>query len=133
MKILVDTDVILDVVLERVPHADAASAVLERLEAGTDRGFIAWHSISNIYYLLDAPGAQVRQMLRGLLAFLKVAPTSTEAALRATELPMKDFEDAMQVVCAEACGAELIVTRNVKDYAKSPIPAVSPSKWLASR
>ncbi|MEM6730332.1 MAG: PIN domain-containing protein [Myxococcota bacterium] len=133
MKILVDTNVILDVVLDRTPHAKTASRVLDRLEAGSDRGFVAWHSISNIYYLIDAPGAQVREMLRGLLAFLKVPPTSTDAALRATELPLKDFEDAMQVVAAEACGAELIVTRNVKDYAKSPVPALSPAEWLRSR
>jgi predicted nucleic acid-binding protein len=69
MKVLVDANVVLDVVLDRAPHADAASEVLERLESGADRGFIAWHSISNIFYLMDATGPQVRKMLQGLLAF----------------------------------------------------------------
>ena len=50
----------------------------------------------------------------------------------AAGLPMTDFEDALQVAAARACGARYIVTRNVRDFAGSPIPAISPREALRS-
>ena len=49
----------------------------------------------------------------------------------AIDLPMADFEDALQVAAASACGARSIVTRNARDFARSPIPAVTPAEALA--
>ena len=62
---------------------------------------------------------------------MAVAATSTEAFRYAAALPMADFEDAMQVAAARACGARFIVTRNVRDYARSPIQAVNPRAALS--
>ena len=59
-----------------------------------------------------------------------VAATSTEALRYAADLPMADLEDARQVAAARACGARYIVTRNVRDYARAPIPAVKPRTTL---
>ena len=61
---------------------------------------------------------------------MKVAETGTEAVRYATALPMTDFEDALQVAAARACGARHIVTRNVRDFVRSPIPAISPQEAL---
>ncbi len=61
---------------------------------------------------------------------MAVAATDTEAVRYAAGLPMPDFEDAMQVATARACGARTIVTRNVRDYERSPIPGVSPQEAL---
>jgi predicted nucleic acid-binding protein len=129
---LLDTDVLLDVALGREPHVDAASRLLDRLQRGPESAFIAWHSASIFYYLV-APvrgGAETRAFLADLLRFTAVAPTSTDALRYAAGLPLKDFEDAMQVAAARACGAEHVVTRNLKDFERSPIPAITPEAAL---
>ena len=95
---------------------------------------IAWHSVSNLYYLV-APargGVRTRDFIVHLTRIVAVAATGTEAIRYAAELPMTDFEDAMQVAAARACGAGHIVTRNVRDYERSPIPAVAPQEALSA-
>lgn len=129
---LLDTDVLLDVALDRRPHADAAAEILDRIERGREKAFIAWHSVSNLYYLVapshGGPGA--RDFILDLTRFVAVAETDTRAVRYAAELPMRDFEDALQVAAARACGARHIVTRNVRDFDRSPIPALTPSEAL---
>ena len=129
---LLDTDILIDVALDRRPFSDPASELLDRIERGAESAFIAWHTISNFYYLV-APsrgGASTRDFIVELTRFVAVATTGTESLHYAATLPMADFEDAMQVAAARACGARYIVTRNVKDYARSPIRAVTPQGAL---
>ena len=129
---LLDTDVLIDLALDRRPHADAASELLDRIEHGPHNAFIAWHTVSNFYYLVSpSRGSKgARDFIVELTRFVAVAPAGTEALHYAAALPMPDFEDAMQVAAARACGARHIVTRNVKDYRRSPIPALSPQDAL---
>lgn len=131
--ILIDSDVLIDVALRRVPHAFPAAELLERIQRGVEPANIAWHSISNIYYITTPSIGTVsaRDFILDLIRFVPVAATGTEAVRYAAGLPMSDFEDAMQVAAARACGATRIVTRNVSDYARSPIPAVTPQEALA--
>jgi len=129
---LLDTDVLLDVALDREPYSAPASELLDRIERGSQPAFVAWHSVSNFYYLV-APasgGMATRDFIVELTRFVQVAETGTEAVRYAAALPMADFEDALQVAAARACGARLIVTRNLKYYKHSPIPAVSPQEAL---
>jgi len=131
--ILLDTDVLIDVALDRRPHADPAAQLVDRIEHGAEAAFIAWHSVANFYYLV-APalgGVNARDFIVELTRFVAVAATDTTGIRYAAALPMADFEDAMQVAAARACGARLIVTRNVKDYARSPIRAVTPQEALS--
>ena len=126
--ILLDTDVLIDIALDRHPHAGAAQQLLDRIERGAESACIAWHTVSNFYYIV-APsrgGRSTRDFIVELTRFVAVATTGTEAVRYAAGLPMTDFEDALQVAAARACGARCIVTRNVRDYARSPIPAVDP-------
>ena len=130
---LLDTDVLLDVALDREPYSAAASELLDRLERGSEAAFVAWHSVSNFYYLV-APasgGRATRDFIVELTRFVQVAETGTDAVRYAAALPMADFEDALQVAAARACGARRIVTRNLKDYKHSPIPAISPQEALS--
>ncbi len=131
--ILLDTDVIIDVALDRQPYSTAASELLDQIENGAETACIAWHSVSNFYYIV-APvlgGLTTRDFIFELTSFVGVATTDTEGIRFATELPMTDFEDAMQVAAARACGARYIVTRNVRDYERSPIRAVEPQEALS--
>ena len=131
--ILLVTDVLIDVALDRRPHADAAAKLLDRVERGMHKACIAWHTVSNFYYLV-APsrgGASAREFVVELTGFVGIAETNTESIRYAASLPVSDFEDAMQVAAAHACGAERIVTRNLRDFRRSPVPAISPQDALA--
>lgn len=130
--ILVDTDVILDVALDRAPWAEDSMALLGRLEAGPIGSFVAWHTLSNLHYLLRPAqgGGDARAFLTALTEFLMVAPTSTDDFRFAVRLPMTDLEDAMHVAAARACGARWIATRNVDDFERSPVPARTPGELL---
>ncbi len=131
--ILLDTDVLIDIALDRRPHSGPASELLDRIEHGAEGAYIAWHSVSNLYYIV-APargGVSARDFIVELTRFVAVATADTEAIRYAAELPMEDFEDAMQVAAARACGARHIVTRNVRDYERSPIRAVDLQEALS--
>lgn len=132
MIILLDTDVLIDLALDRAPHSAPAAQLLDALAQRPGRAFVAWHSISNFYYLV-APTrgrSETRAFVLDLTRFVAVAPTTTESLRIAAGLEMADFEDAMQAAAALACRGTVIATRNVKDYAKSPVRAAEPAKVL---
>lgn len=134
MILLLDTDILIDVALGREPHAEDASALLDALEPRPGTAFIAWHSIANFYYLVrpSRGHGDAREFLRELTSFVRVAPTTTRHLLQACRLEMKDFEDALQVAAAFACDAGAIVSRNLRDYAKAPLPAITPARALTT-
>ena len=130
---LIDNDVLIDIALDRSPHSEPASKLLDIIESGVEPACIAWHSVSNLYYIV-APtrgGVSTRDFIVELTRIVGVAMTDTEGIRYAAALPMADFEDAMQVAAARACGARYIVTRNIRDYQHSPIHAASPQEALA--
>lgn len=127
MKVLLDTDVLLDVALHRTEFYDESAQVLEWAEASPGQAAVAWHSLSNLAYLVR-PDA--RSFLRELLKFVEVARADTGTARQALDLPLSDLEDALQAASALAFGASLIVTRNLAHYRSAPVPAVSPGEFL---
>lgn len=132
MIVLLDTDVLIDVALERAPFVEPAAALLDALELRPGAAFIAWHTISNFFYLV-APArgrAMARRFLLDLARFANVAPTTTQSLRSAAGLAVGDFEDALQVAAAAACEADVIATRNTRDYGKSPIRAALPGAVL---
>lgn len=126
--ILLDTDVLIDLALDRQPHAATAAQLFDQIEQGAMRACIAWHTVSNFYYLVAPTHGResTKEFIIELTRIIDVASTDTQAVRYAASLPMADFEDAMQVAAARSAGARRIVTRNIKDYARSPIPAVLP-------
>jgi len=131
--ILLDTDVLIDVALDRPSHGEDAARLLTFLERRPRMAFVAWHTLSNFHYLVSPTRGRddARRFLVDLTRFVSVAPTDTEAFHYAAFLAMADFEDALQVAAARACGAVYIATRNVKDFRQSPIPAKTPGELLA--
>ncbi len=129
---LLDTDILIDVALDRRPFSGPAASLLDRIEGGRENAYIAWHTISNFYYLVaqSRDGMKARDFIVDLVRFVAVAETGTDALRYAAALPMSDFEDAMQVAAARSCGARRIVTRNVKDFTGSPIKAITPAEAL---
>lgn len=130
--ILLDTDVLIDVALDRPPHATAAAELLTILERRPRMAFVAWHTLSNFYYLVSPTRGKddARSFLVELTRFVSVAPTDTEDFHFAAGLPLADFEDALQVAAARACGAVYVATRNVRDFRSSPVPARTPAELV---
>lgn len=126
MKALIDTDVLLDVALAREPHSQSSAAVLRWAEAGGSAA-VAWHSLTNCAYLLKRGG---RPFLERLLRLVEVAPVGSADARRALELPMTDIDDAFQAAAALAWEADVIVTRNLTDFRRSPVRALSPAAFI---
>lgn len=128
MIVLLDLDVILDFALDRKPFAEASAQLLDILGTRPGTAFIAWHSIANFYYIATPrrSGNSAKDFLVELTRFVEVAPTDTKSFHYAAKLPMRDFEDAMQVAAAAACNAEVIATRNLRDYRNSPIRSAAP-------
>lgn len=94
---------------------------------------MAWHTLATLAYLIErqASADAARAFLSDLLAWTRVAETTQHDALRALSLPMRDFEDALQAVAAQACGATYLITRNGRDFVQSPVPVLSPEQFLA--
>jgi len=132
VTVLVDTDVLIDVALDRQPFAVPASQLLDYLEQHPDTGHFAWHSLANLYYVIRPVlgKGDAKDMIGDLSAFLRVAATGTRDLRYALSLPLSDFEDAMQVAAASACGADRIVTRNTEHYKNSPVLAEEPADAL---
>ena len=132
--ILLDTDVLIDIALDRHPHSEPVVELFDLIERGVESASIAWHSISNLYYIVRPShgDTDTREFIRELTEFVQVAETDTQSIRYAIQLPMADFEDAMQVAAARSCNAQLIVTRNIRDYQQSPIPAITPQQHLTS-
>ena len=128
MKILVDCDVLLDEILKREPFFRPSAGVLEWAESHPGRAGLAWHTLANVAYLSEP---DPRPMLANLLAFMRVARSGHEEAVKALRIPMADFEDALQSASALAFGAAYVVTRNEKDYRASPVPALTPQAFAA--
>jgi predicted nucleic acid-binding protein len=133
VKLLIDTDVLLDVALDRAPFAAPACRLLDHLQSQPGDGVVAWHSVSSLYYLVrsDEGDAATREFIRDLLGFLRVVAGDSSSVRSALAQPMSDFEDALQVVCAQNGQADVIVTRNTAAYRTSPIPARSPADVVA--
>ena len=130
MRLLIDINVLLDVALQR-PGAPASAQLLARCGRQYE-AWLAWHSIATLAYLIERQQSAIsgRDFIRGMLGWADVAQTSTVDALAALDLPMGDFEDALQVAAAMACGAQFVITRNERDFKNSPVPALSPDDFL---
>ena len=132
--ILIDTDVLVDVAFDRRPHSEVAVDFLDLVQTWVEGASVAWHTISNLYYVVRPiqGDATARDFILNLVRYVDVVRTDTEDVRYAVGLPMRDFEDAMQVAAARACGARAIVTRNLRGYRNSPIPVMSPQQFLTS-
>ncbi len=131
MRLLLDINIFLDVVFERQGYQ--GSAALIATCGRQNEAWIAWHSLATLFYLIDRKTSpeEARSFVGQLLGWARVAATTHDDALRAHELPIRDFEDALQSAAAMACDAAFIITRNGPDFVRSPIPAVGPEDFIS--
>ncbi len=132
-KILIDTNVLLDYLLEREPFFEDAKKVILLCAEGNAQGCIAAHSISNMFFILrkDYTAKERREILSNLYTIFEVEGIDKAKLLSGlANEEFSDFEDCLQMECAKSYGAAYIVTRNVSDYSTSDIKAILPSEYL---
>lgn len=133
MVILIDTNVVLDIILKRPPYCVAAADIFKICAMKRVTGYIAIHSISNIFFILrkSYTADERRKILKDILKIFTVAGTSHQGVLEALEKnEFKDFEDCLQDECAREVGADYIITRNIQDYQYAEVKALTPGKFL---
>ncbi len=132
MRILIDTNVLLDVLMNRQPYVESATKIFKLCEVKKLLGSISALSIPNIVYIMrkELDADRVREILSQLTLIFDVADLKEDDLKKATLLPLKDYEDALQSVTAKRIRAEFIVTRNIKDFVGSKVPAIKPEELL---
>jgi predicted nucleic acid-binding protein len=132
VRIFLDTNILLDVFLNR-PGKPASLQVLNDCVAAGNEGWIAWHTLSNGFYIVRRETKLVTEAKRfaaELLIWCNVATVGSSDATAAEQMNLPDLEDAMQIAAAIACQANVIVTRNVGDFSTSPIPVMTPEDYV---
>jgi predicted nucleic acid-binding protein len=132
MKVLFDTNILVDVALARKPFAKASLECWTRSIEFGELPFVAPHSLATFYYLVEnVHGAdRARLAVEDLLETGHVVEFGHADAVGSLELACKDFEDAMIVSAAVRAEVEAIITRNEKDFCGSPIPVFTPEDYL---
>ncbi len=133
MRVLLDTNIILDFFLERKPFFHDAAKLFDAIADRRIEGFITASSVTDIFYIcrrqtqnLEEP----RQILTKTLALLSICPVDRDILGTALKSSLADFEDAVQIACAEAQNLEAIITRNPQDFQTANIPVISASQIM---
>ncbi len=133
MRVLVDTNVILDVLMRREPHFADSFALLELATEGKLTVLITATSITDIHYLLRRSGkadVDSRSALQQLFSFALPADVRPEDIQHALQSSVADFEDAVAAEVAKRHQCQWILTRNIVDFSESSVPAMTPQEFM---
>ena len=134
MKILFDTCVLLDFLMNREGFADDAENILIKAASEEISGFLTSKSVCDLFYIYrketkDSSAACKR--INDLLSIVSLLDTTKEDVQNALSLPFtNDFEDDLMIETSIREKMDAIITRNLKDYSKSPIRVLSPKEFL---
>ena len=127
-RVLLDTNVVLDVLLERKPHLAASAAVWDAIESGSAEGYLAAHAFTTIHYLAQKQlgDRRAKRVIANLLQVFAVAAVDGNVLRDALQSEAQDFEDAVSEAAARATGCEAIVTRDPKGFRAAGLPVLTP-------
>jgi predicted nucleic acid-binding protein len=131
MIVLIDANVLIDVFLQRQPHYSASAAVLTEVFSGKFDGVCASHCLTTIFYVIEkrSGNAIAHSVVDRILRHMDVVGLNKKDWLRVQALGFTDFEDSAVSVTAELAGASFIVTNNIKDFARSTVPVMTPTDF----
>ena len=134
MEVLIDTNIIMDYITRRKssPNLDASVRTIESCAIPDIHAFVAFHSISNLWFnLRTIPNEIRRQWLIHICELLTVVGANHDHVVRALQNNrFPDFEDCLQDECAANANADYIITWNTRDFVHSIIPAITPEAFL---
>ncbi len=133
MKVLFDTNIILDVLLDRKPFSEHASYLMSKVERSEINGFLCATTVTTIHYLLskNLDKKNAITSINSIIALFEIASVNRLVIENALKSKFTDFEDSVLHESARHAGAEYIITRNIKDFKNTKIPAFTPTEFLS--
>jgi predicted nucleic acid-binding protein len=131
-RVLVDLNILLDVLLDRAPHAEASAALWAAVESGEAEGLLAAHSVTTLHYLASRSAGREfgDRCVADVLTVFSVAPVDRAVLAEALGMKWPDFEDAVCAASARSAGCHLIATRDPRGFKHSACPALAPGEAL---
>ena len=132
MNVLIDGNIILDVLQNRESHIEASSKVWKLCETNLVNGYVSALTFADMVYVMrkELTPAKIYEVLKKLALIFHFSELSISDMEKAAGMMWKDYEDAVQAATAERIRATAIITRNIKDYQQSKIPAFTPAEFL---
>ena len=132
MKVLIDTNIILDVLCKRPDFYEDSAKVFKLCEVKRISGVISALSVPNIVYILrkELDAEKTKEILDNLSLIFSIADLKADDLKKAAAMEFKDFEDALQSACAARIKANYIITRNIRDFTMSKVAAIRPTELL---
>ena len=132
-KVMIDTNVIIDYLADRIPFADTAEKVLDLCEKNELNGVLSASAITDIYYIMHKMIGREKTLesIKLLFSVLEIAEVGKKDLLQAMKAAKMDFEDALAAVCARRVKAEYILTRNTSVFLNSPVITMTPEDFLS--
>ena len=133
MVLLIDANIILDVLLNRPDYVKDSAMIWKLCETEQMKGYVSTLTFANLVYIMrkQLDPEKIEDVFHKLNLIFEFADFSVSDLTHAADLNWKDFEDAVQSVTAERIHADYIITRNVRDFSKSRVMAVTPPELLA--
>jgi predicted nucleic acid-binding protein len=135
MRVLVDTNIILDLLLEREPFVRDAEDLFQAIRSGRLVGYVTATTLTNIFYIVRRQTRSIeraRLAVSDTLALMQVCLVDRSILEAAFASNLRDFEDAVQLACAMAFNLDAIITRNPQDFTAASLPILSASEFLES-
>ena len=133
LAVLIDTDVLIDFLTDRGRFTKNAKEIIKKAQEKTITAFLAAHSVTNIFYILRRiyPASERKKYLMDLCQSISVVEIGYELIYKAlANNDFDDIEDCLQAECAGFVNADYIITRNIRDYRHSKVPAIIPENLL---
>lgn len=132
MRVILDTNVVLDVLLNRKPFVQAAAGIFGLVEQSVIDGFLCATTLTTVDYLLaqSLPKTAARDAIHRLLELFEIAPVNRAVIEEALQSKIADFEDAVLEQAGRLAGAECIITRDSRDFRHAAIKVFDPIEFL---
>ncbi len=133
MKVFLDTNIVLDALMERIPWVDEASVIVQAIQSGQIAAYISASSLTDIAYLsfrISKDRNRARLVLLKCLELFEIITINQDLIEQALNLNGLDFEDDLQIISAISAECDAIITRDIHGFIHSPIPVFDPFAFL---
>ena len=137
MRILIDTNIILDLVQNREPYSENASIIINSCITRENRGYVSSHSLIDLFFILrkDKTVEERKTLILNLCKFFTIIPEENKYFVSiCNNHDWNDLEDGLQMKCAEAENLDYIITRDRENgFKNSPVKTINPEEFLKLR
>ncbi|RED92838.1 PIN domain-containing protein [Marinoscillum furvescens] len=132
IKVLLDTNIVLDIALRRIPHYFDSESMFRLISEGVIEAYISATTVTDLYYISakQVGGKMAREFISSLIEIVHVAGVDEHVIREALNSNFKDFEDGVQHFTAEKSNCEVIISRNIDDFKGGVLPVRTPKEFI---